>query len=181
MATTQLESFVSAARRMGGAYGLAFIGGVAQTDILEVAANVEMGRADVLLVGQRRTGQKMTRISIDGTLSTQKIDDRWELFVYNMTSISDVARIAARDAGNLDLADPTFDLKLSIDDPQAYGRSSWQLNRCRIWSYSMGSSQSDDTIEKQYPLTWESEAPIEAFEIHTGGVKVQKYLGGNQL
>lgn len=177
----QLESFVSAARRMGGAFGQAWRDGVMQTDVLEVQAGVEVGRADILLVGQRRMGHKMTRITPDGTLRTQKIDSRWELFVYNQTAMSDDQRRAYRDAGQMDLADPTFSLKLVLDDPTGYGREAWQLDGCRIWSFNMGSSQADDSIEREYPLTWENERPIEAFEIQRGGVKVPKYLGGQKV
>ena len=178
MAENQLESFVSAARRMSGAYGSAWIDGVLQTDVLEVVAGIEIGRTDVILVGQRRVGFKATRITPDGTLRVQKIDGRWENFVYKTTAISDEARIAARDAGNYDLADPTFDLKLVLNDPQGYGREAWQLGKCRIWSYSMGPGQTDDTIEREYPLTWETEKPIDLFELQAGGVKKVKYQGG---
>lgn len=177
----QLESFVSAARRMGGAYGTAWIDGIQQTDVIQVQAGITIGRSDVPLVGQRRVGFKATSISPDGTLSTQKIDDRWELFVYNQTAISDEDRIAARDAGNFDIADPTFSLKLVLNDPQAYGRSAWQLDGCRLWAYNLGSGITDETVGREYPLTWDNERPIDAFEIQRGSTKVQKYLGGAKV
>jgi hypothetical protein len=161
MAANQLEAFVSALRRMGGMYGGAWIGGVLQTDVLEVTAGIEIGREEVILVGRNATGYKPGRSTREGTVRTQKIDTRWELFVYNqLTERRDQTSTAPR----------TFSMKLTIQDPDAYGREAWQLDGCQLWRMQLGSSQADGAMEREYPMTWEVEMPLQAFRVDPGGV-----------
>lgn len=172
----QLEQFVSALRRMGGGYASAWRDGVLQTDVVEVSGNVEIGRTEVMLVGQNQLGYKPTRVSREGTLRVQKIDTRWELFVYQFLAQSLEERRAQRGTPEATLR--TFSLKVAIDDPDAYGYEAWQLDGCQIWRMPMGASLADETIEREYPLTWERETPLNTFELRQGGLVVPVHTTG---
>lgn len=172
-----LEPFVDALKRMGGMYGSAWINGVMQTDVIECVPTVEIQRQTIALVGNQSEGYKPTRATRSATLRTQKIDSRWQTFVYNQLAQSLDNRRWWRDnprgnpanaPGGTAAPATQFNLKLAIDDPDAYGYEAWQLNGCRIWSFGMGSTQSDDHIENDYPMTWTSETPLATFSVTPG-------------
>jgi hypothetical protein len=172
----QLESFVSALKRMGGGYGSAWRDGVMQTDVVGVTAGIEIGRAEVQLVGQNAVGYKPTRASREGTVRTQKIDSRWDLFVWQFLGQSLEERRAVRGTPEATLR--TFSMKVAIDDPDAYGYEAWQLDGCQIWRMQLGSEQGDEVIEREYPLTWEKETPLSTFEVRPGGIVVPVHSVG---
>lgn len=174
--SNQLEQYVSALRRMGGGYASAWIGGVMQTDVIEVTAGIEIGRAEVMLVGQNQLGYKPTRSAREGTLRTQKIDSRWELFTYQFLAQSLEERRAKRGTPEATLR--TFSLKVAIDDPDGYGYEAWQLDGCQIWRMQLGAALNDETIEREYPVTWERETPLSTFEVRPGGVVVPIHTSG---
>lgn len=177
-----LEPFVDALKRMGGMYGSVWIGGVLQTDAIELIATSEIQRQTIMLVGNQSEGYKPTRVTRSATLRTQKIDSRWDRFVFNQTSLSLDARRWWRDnpGGNPNnapggVAPPAteFTCKLAIDDPDAYGYEAWQLEGCRIWRYRMGSGQTEEHIEEEFPMTWTTENPLSTFEVTAGQVTSQ--------
>lgn len=172
----QLEQYVSALRRMGGAYCSAWMDGVMQTDVIETSAGIEVGRAEVMLVGQDGIGYKPTRIGREGTIRTQKIDTRWELFTYQFFSQTLEERRAKRGTPEATLR--TFQLKVAIDDPDGYGYEAWQLNGCQIWRMQIGGALNDEILEREYPLTWESETPLSTFKVTPGGVVVPVHSVG---
>lgn len=172
-----LEPFVSALKRMGGMYGGVWVNGVLQTDAVQCVATVQRQRQTIALVGNQSEGYKPTRVSRSATLQVQKIDTRWEMFVYNQLSQSLDNRRWWRDnpGGNPANAPggaappPTsFSTKLSIDDPDAYGYEAWQLDGCQLWDFRMGSGQSEEHIEPSYTMTWEGEKPIATFSVTAG-------------
>lgn len=164
---------------MGGMYGSAWIAGVLQTDVIECKPTVEIQRQTIALVGNQSEGYKPTRATRTANIRTQKIDTRWTMFVHNQLAQSLDSRRWWRDNPNGNPANApggvgqpatSFSLKLAIDDPDAYGYEAWQLDDCRIWRMSIGSAQTDDHIEDEYPLTWTSERPISAFSVTAGQV-----------
>jgi hypothetical protein len=177
-----LEPFVDALKRMGGMYGSVWVNGVMQTDVIELKPTIEIQRQTIMLVGNQSEGYKPTRATRSATLGTQKIDSRWNIFIYNQLSQSLDNRRWWRDnpGGNPANAPggsapppSEFSLKLAIDDPDAYGYEAWQLDRCKIWRMELGSAQTDDHIETQYPLTWTSETPLSTFSVTAGQVTGQ--------
>lgn len=174
-----LEPFVDALKRMGGMYGSVWVNGVMQTDAIELIATGEIQRQTIQLVGTQSEGYKPTRVSRSATLRTQKIDSRWDRFVWNQTAQSLDARRWWRDnpSGNPNNAPggqaappTTFSVKLAIDDPDAYGYEAWQLDGCGIYRWRMGSSQTEEHIEEEYPMTWARETPLATFSVTAGQV-----------
>lgn len=171
------QSFKDALKRYGGMYGEAWDGnGNCLYEAVEVGAAKDIGRIEVPLVGTTRVGFKRGRESNEGSLRVQKIDAKWELFVWKFTSQSLRQRREAR--GTPDAGIPTFTLKLVHDDPDAGGREVWQLDGCQIWRLTLGISITDDIVEREYPLTWEEEYPLEAYEYDAQGNIVPKYTVG---
>ena len=71
---------------------------------------------------------------------------------------------------------PTFDLKVEMDDPDAYGYEAWQLENCQIWRMPLGFSITDDILEREFPLTWENERPLNAFTYDAKTGTVAQYV-----
>jgi len=177
-----LEPFVDALKRMGGMHGSVWINGIMQTDAVECIATTELQRQTIQLVGNQSEGYKPTRVGRSATLRVQKIDSRWDRFVYDQLAQSIDSRRWWRDNPNGNPASApggvppprrTFSVKLAIDDPDAYGYEAWQLDGCQLWHFRMGSGQGEDHIEPDYPLTWASETPIATFAVTAGQVTGQ--------
>lgn len=163
---------------MSGMFGSAWRDGKKLADVIEASGAVEIGRIDVPLVGQTRLSHKPGRESREGVIRTQKRDARWEMEVYQFLSQSVDDRRAARDAGQ-PLLRP-FSLILEYDDPYALGRERWQVDGVMVWRMPVGFSLGDDMVEREFPITWETERPLETFrkDVGPGGVAVPNYYIG---
>lgn len=162
--------FVEAIERFGGMYGSAFKDGIELLDAIEVSGATDIQRIDMPLVGRTSTGRKPGRESSEGTLRVQKFDATWEHFVHEFLSTSLATRRANRGTPKATLR--TFDLKIQYDDPETNGKEVWQLEGCQIWRLPLGFAITDESVEREYPLTWDRAIPIETFEIDrlTGAV-----------
>lgn len=153
--------------RFSGMYGAAYRMGPGQTpelltEVVEVSGAIEINRIDVPLVGRTSSGYKPGRESREGSIRLQKIDTSWEMEVYQYLSAGLEQRRRNRDAGLPNLR--PFTIQFEYDDPDAIGIEKWQLNGCLIWRLPLGFSIADDVVEREYPLTWESETPIYSFK-----------------
>lgn len=147
-------SVTDALRRYGGMYGAAYKNGHMVADVVEVNGSIEVNRIEVPLVGTTKQGYKAGRESREGTIRIQKIDAAWESELLDW-----ISQRNSTDSAGRRLAAPAhlFDLKLTIDDPEAYDSESWSLVNCQIWRIPVGFSITDDIIDREFPLTWESE------------------------
>lgn len=157
-----MPDFSDALSRIGGMYGSAWRDGIMLAESIEVSGSVEVQRIDVPLVGQMRNGHKPGRESREGTLRVQKIDTKWELEIYQFLNQNLAQRRQNRGTAAATIRE--FTLKLALDDPDAGGYEAWQLNGCKIWRMPLGFAITDDTIDREYPLTWESETPLSTFK-----------------
>ena len=171
-----MAGITDALRRMGGMYGSAWRDGVQLSDAVEVSGAVEVNRIEVPLVGQTKQGYKAGRETREGTLRIQHIDARWELEIYEFLSTSLAARRAR--VGRPRRRSAPFDLKLEIDDPEAYGYEAWQLENVQIWRMPVGFSITDDILEREFPITWENERPLNAFTVGANGTVIPYVAGG---
>ena len=153
--------------RMGGMYGSAWRDGDMLHEMVEVTANVEVNRIEMPLVGQTRQGYKPGRESREGSLRVQKMDTAWELEIYNFLSQNLDDRRAKR--GTAEGALRPFQLQLEVDDPEALGYEKWQLDGVLIWRMPLGFQITDDVMDREFPITWETERPLSAFR-RTGAI-----------
>lgn len=158
-----MSSVTDAMRRYGGMYGQAKRNQNVLAEVVTVAGAVEVARVAVPLVGQTKQGYKQGRETREGTISIQKVDTHWELELYAFLSQSLVTRRAARDANPGQQKTRQFQFVTEIDDPDAWGKESWTLDGCMIWRLPFGFSITDDIIDREFPITWETEVPTEAF------------------
>lgn len=149
-------------------WGAAYRDGRLLTDVVQVTATTQRGRAEIPLVGQQRLGYKPTRNSSEGSIQFQKVDSGWELDVYNAMTLDVQALRAARDSGQYGTLDGTFDLLLKHDDPHAFGRETWMLKGCMIWQLDVGINNTDDFLSKELPLTFDEALPQETFRVVDG-------------
>lgn len=157
-----MPSVQDALYRFGGMYGKAYREGVLLSNAVEVSGAIDLNRIEVVLVGQTKVGYKPGREAREGTINIQKIDSAWDIEFWEYI-----------DQRRKFQADPTqprpvlrqFDLKLEIADPDALGTESWQLHGCQIWRLPLGFSVTDDIINRELPMTWESEDPVSAFTV----------------
>lgn len=161
-----------------GMYGSAWRDGKMLADVIEFSGNVAINRVDVPIVGSERTGHKPGRQTRDGTMRVQKRDAGWEMEVYNFLSQSLNDRRSARDSGSPMMR--PFSLIIEYDDPYTLGRERWQLDGVLIWQLPLGFSIGDDSVERDYPVTWETERPLETFvtAVGPGGVPVPNWYVG---
>lgn len=161
-----------------GMHGSAWRDGVKLADVIECSGAVEVNRIDVPLVGQTRLSHKPGRETREGVMRVQKRDAAWEMEVYQFLSQSIEELRAARDAGVPRMR--PFSLIVEYDDPYALGRERWQFDGVLIWRLPLGFSIGDDMVEREYPITWETERPLEVFrkDIGPGGVPVPNYYIG---
>jgi hypothetical protein len=152
--------------RFSGMYGAAYdASGVLLSEVVEVSGTVTRNRIDMPIVGSTRTGYKLGRETREGTIRLQKVDSKWEYNAWTQMSQSLEDRRAARDRGDASLALQPFTLILEYDDPDAVGIEAWRLEGCiASWAMPIGFSITDDIVERDFPLTWEREAPIYAFQ-----------------
>ena len=148
-----------ALRRYGGMYGSAFRDAKLLADVVEVTGNIEINRIEIPLVGTTKQGYKAGRESREGTIRIQKIDALWETELHNWIRDRNTKNADGR-AVNADYH--VFDLNLRIDDPEAYDYEEWALRGCQIWRIPVGFSITDDIIDREFPLTWESETLVHA-------------------
>lgn len=148
--------------RIGGMHGAALRDGRVLSEIVEVTAAIEIGRIEVPLVGSTRQGYKPGRETREGSMTMQHIDTRWEMEIYGFLSQSLTERRAKRGTGEAALR--PFSLQLEFDDPDALGYEAWQLDGCVIWRLPLGFSISDELVNREFPITWETERPLSHFE-----------------
>jgi hypothetical protein len=158
---SQVQSVNEGLWRFGGMYGSAWRDGKLLSETVELVAAVEINRLDVVLAGTTKSGYKPGRETREGTLRVQKLDTKWELEVYQFLNTSLEQRRRNRDAGRPSLR--PFQLQMEFDDPDALGFEAWQLEGCLLWRLPLGFAVTDDTVEREYPLTWERELPLSAF------------------
>lgn len=152
--------------RFGGMYGSAWRDGVKLADVMEVTGAVEINRIEVPLVGQTKQGYKPGRETREGTMRIQKIDTKWEMEIYQFLAANLRQRRQNRDAGKSTLR--PFQLQLEYDDPDALGIEKWVLHGVLIWRLPLGFSVTDDLVDREFPITWESEEPLYAFRAVEG-------------
>lgn len=158
--------------RMSGMYGSAWRDNVMLAEVIQVVAEVTINQVSVPIVGSTRDGHKPGRETRTGTINIQKIDSKWETEIWNFMSAGLEERRAQRDDPNTTRPSRTFDIHLKQDDPDALGLEEWVLHDCQIWSLPLGMDIGVDVIERQYPLTWESEEPLYAFTAQRVGQTV---------
>ena len=163
----QVQSVNEGLWRFGGMYGSAWRDAAMLTEVVELTAAVEINRLEVPLTGTTKQGYKPGRESREGSLRFQKMDTAWELEVYHFLSMSLEDRRRNRDEGNPSLR--PFQLQMEFDDPDALGYEAWQLEGCLLWRLPLGFSITDDIVDREIPLTWEVETPLDTF-IRTGQV-----------
>jgi hypothetical protein len=62
-----------------------------------------------------------------------------------------------------------FNLQIRLDDPDALGFETVQLEGCLLWRLQMGFNITDDIVTREFPFTWERERYINHFS-RTGNV-----------
>jgi len=164
--------------RFGGMYGSAWRDSKMLAEVVTVDAPAEMNRITLPLVGSSREGHKRGREGREGTMTIQKVDAYWEMQVKRAMSANLQQRRRARDlgTGGSGLVEP-FDIHLVHDDPDALGREEWVLQGCQIWRLHLGINITDDIRQVDFPLTWEDEYPLSAFEAQPGtdGAPIAKW------
>lgn len=159
-----MASVTDALRRMGGMYGAAYRDGFLQQEAIEVSGNTAIARIEVPLVGQTKTGYKPGRETREGTMRIQVVDSTWAMEVYQFLGQTLAQRITARGTPGATLR--TFDLILELNDPEAWDYEKWQLENVQVWQMPIGFSITDDIVQREIPITWESETPLHVFVVN---------------
>ena len=149
--------------RLSGMFGYVVMDGHVRAEITNVTATVTIAKIEMPLVGATRMGIKPGRETRDGTFNVQKIDTYWEKYVFQYLSQSLATRRAARGTRNASMR--SFTIQLWLDDPDALGFEVWQLDGCSIFDLALGFDITADTIDKSFSFGWETEKPLESYEV----------------
>jgi hypothetical protein len=166
--------------RIGGMSGRVLdLKGNLMHEVVTVDATAQIDRIAVPLAGTNRTGSKPGRITREGTITIQKLDTAWEMSVYRWLSQTMEQRAANR--GNPQALMRPFSVILEHDDEGALGYEQWQLDGCLIWALPIGMNIGDDVVQREFPLSWERETPLHAFErtgaVDQNGLPAIRYTG----
>lgn len=166
--------------RIGGMAGRVLdLNGNLMHEAVTVEATAQLDRINVPIAGSDRTGHKPGRVTREGTLSVQKLDSAWEMSIYQWLSQTQEQRRAAR--GTPQALMRPFSIILEHDDEGALGWEQWQLDGCLIWALPLGVNIGDELVQREFPLTWERETPLHAFErtgaIDANGLPAVRYVG----
>ena len=152
--------------RISGMYGYVIMDGFVRAEITNVTGTITIAKIEIPIVGTTRMGVKPGRETREGTFSVQKIDSHWEKYIHGYMSQSLAARRALR--GTVAGTMRSFSMQVWLDDPDALGAEVWQLNSCMIWDLPLGFNITDDVIDKSYSFGWETEKPLQSYEIVQG-------------
>ena len=152
--------------RVSGMYGYVIMDGHVRAEITNVTATITVAKIEMPLVGATRMGIKPGRETRDGTFNVQKVDSHWEKYVYSYLSQNLADRRKAR--GTIAGSMRSFALQVWLDDPDALGYEVWQFNGCLIWDLPLGFDITADVIDKSFSFGWETEKPLESYEIIQG-------------
>jgi len=152
--------------RISGMYGYCIMDGYVRAEITNVTATITIAKVEVPLVGATRMGIKPGRETRDGTFTVQKIDSYWEDYIHSYMSQSLAQRRAARgtQAGSM----RSFTMQVWLDDPDALDAEVWQLNGCMLWDLPLGFDITTDIIDRSLTFGWETEKPLQTFEVVQG-------------
>jgi len=178
----QPANVAEALLRYGGMYGSAWRDNKMLAEVVDVTSAAEVNRIEVPIVGATRGGHKAGRETREGTIRVQKVDAKWELEIWSFMSAGLEQRRKDRDDPAVTRPKRTFDLHLKQDDPDALGLEEWVLYDCQIWRLPLGIAIADDITEREYPLTWEREEPLNAFvATRSGDYVVPNWLKGGYV
>jgi hypothetical protein len=135
-----------------------------RAEITNITGTVTIAKIEMPLVGTTRMGVKPGRETRDGSFSVQKVDSHWEKYVYEYLSQNLAQRRANR--GKAAGAQRPFVVQVWLDDPDALGVEVWQLSGCLVWNLPLGFNITDDVIDQTFNFGWETERPLETFEIN---------------
>jgi hypothetical protein len=166
--------------RIGGMHGRVLdANGNLLHEAISLAADVNIGKISVALAGTDRTGFKPGRQTREGTLTVQKLDTAWEMQVYKWMSLT-LDEQREKRGTNEALMRP-FSLMIEHDDPGALGLEKWQVDGCLIWQMGIAMNIGEELMQKQIPITWERETPLNAFvrtgSIEPNGLPAVRYVG----
>jgi hypothetical protein len=143
--------------RYGGMFGRVLdLNGNLIHEAVELQAEVQVDRITVPLAGTPRQSHKPGRETREGSLVVQKLDTAWEMSLWRW--------IDQRGGRGTSALQRPFSLIIEHADPGALGYEQWQIDGCLIWSMPIGMNIGDDIRQSQFPLTWERETPLHAFE-----------------
>ena len=145
-------------------YGYVVLDGHIRAEIANVTATITIAKIEIPLVGTTKMGIKPGRETREGTFDIQKIDSHWERLLYNYLSQNLAQRRANR--GTAAGAQRPFSMQVWLDDPDALGAEVWQFSGCLVWNLPLGFNITDDVIDKTLNFGWETERPLETFEIN---------------
>lgn len=148
-------------------------------EAVTVDATTQIDRISVTMPGRRSNGHKPGRITREGTISIQKLDTAWEMSVYAWVEQSEDQ--LRKNRGTPQALMRPFSVILEHDDEMALGYEQWQLDGCLVWALPMGVNIGDDLVTREFPLTWERETPLHAFQrtgqVDATGFPAIRYVG----
>jgi hypothetical protein len=157
---------LKARNRRSGRSGTVWSQGKMLGEVTSIEWTVEVEQIAVPIPGTWQDGLKPGAEARRGTMRVDDVDDKWRRYVWGF--------LDARKRGDRNTAAefPSFDILTQIDDIGAPAKTRWSLRECQLFSYSGGSSQQDQYLQRDIPFSFESDEPIDSFVYAEGGTVV---------
>lgn len=123
-------------RTISGSKGYLWIDGELLAEVKSIESKATVNRDSVMMGGSYDEDSKMTSVSCEGTFVIKKVFTRERDFVEKLQQ------------GN----DPRFQLFVTLDDPDAFGRESVQIDNCWLKEITLAQFETGTVLEREFPF-----------------------------
>ena len=123
-------------RVINGSKGQLWKDGSLWAEVIKVELKAKINRDKVMFAGSIDEDSKVTTISCDGSFTINKVYTRESEFIEAMQ----------------DGTDDRFQLFITLDDPDAYGRESVKMENCWFNEITVAQFEAGKVLEREFPF-----------------------------
>lgn len=121
---------------ISGSKGKLWLNGKLLAEVISVESKVTINREAVMMAGSYDEDSKITSMSCEGSFVLHKVYSTEKDFIESFQKGEDVR----------------FQLYVTLDDPDAFGRESVQLDNCFLNEITIAQFESGSILEREYPF-----------------------------
>lgn len=127
---------ITGQRNIAGSKGQLWMNGNLWAETKSVESKATINRETIQMAGSYDEDSKITSISCEGSIVINKIFSREQEFIEEFKNGKDVR----------------FQLFVTLDDPDAYGRESVQLDNCWFNEITVAQFEVGTVLEREFPF-----------------------------
>lgn len=123
-------------RVISGSKGFIWIDGQKWAEVKSVESKASINREDVQMAGDYGVDTKMMSITCEGSFIIHKVYSRERAFIEAFKNGQD----------------KRFQLFVTLDDPDAYGRESVRIDNCYLTEITIAQFEAGTILEREFPF-----------------------------